>query len=119
MPVVTLSCTEVTTAHELANKNVPGSISSFNSRPVSAANDSNASLTRAPTTARSVELSYDMRPTLYPPPRLSVVTVGNSRHRSSDIPLTFCHRRVAPTSDVRVNANHPEVMPLDDLLHFG
>mmetsp|Transcript_12612 Transcript_12612/g.45357 ORF Transcript_12612/g.45357 Transcript_12612/m.45357 type:complete len:332 (-) Transcript_12612:436-1431(-) len=90
-PVVTLSCTVHTIAQLFASRNVPGSISSLNSLPVSFANASKSALTGAPTTARSVLFSYAIRPTLYPPPRFSVSTVGNSRHRSKLIPDVFCH----------------------------
>mmetsp|Transcript_10035 Transcript_10035/g.42205 ORF Transcript_10035/g.42205 Transcript_10035/m.42205 type:complete len:290 (+) Transcript_10035:260-1129(+) len=91
VPVVTLSCTVVTIAHELASRKVPGSISRRSSVPVSALYASNSSFTGAPTICRSVDFSYAMRPTLYPPPRFSVFTVGNSRHRSNDMPLVFIH----------------------------
>mmetsp|Transcript_34944 Transcript_34944/g.76885 ORF Transcript_34944/g.76885 Transcript_34944/m.76885 type:complete len:239 (+) Transcript_34944:741-1457(+) len=87
-PVVTMSWTVLRRAPALATRKVPGSISSASSRPVRCANCSNASLTGAPTVCKSVDFSPLIRPTLYPPPRLSTRTVGSCSHRPSDRPET-------------------------------
>mmetsp|Transcript_3852 Transcript_3852/g.11181 ORF Transcript_3852/g.11181 Transcript_3852/m.11181 type:complete len:344 (+) Transcript_3852:739-1770(+) len=90
-PVVAMSCTVETRQPEFATRNVPGSISRSSWRPVRAANSSKAPLTGSPTTARSVDASCAMRPTLYPPPRLSEATVGIFSQRASERPETRCH----------------------------
>mmetsp|Transcript_8789 Transcript_8789/g.11191 ORF Transcript_8789/g.11191 Transcript_8789/m.11191 type:complete len:256 (+) Transcript_8789:729-1496(+) len=89
--VETLSCTEATRAPEFATKKVPGSISSFSSRPVSFANSSKATFTAPPQSWRSVDFSPCTRATLYPPPRLRVLTSLNCLQRSSESPDTFVH----------------------------
>mmetsp|Transcript_22195 Transcript_22195/g.57021 ORF Transcript_22195/g.57021 Transcript_22195/m.57021 type:complete len:289 (-) Transcript_22195:341-1207(-) len=90
-PVLISSCTRASSAPALATRKVPGSISSLSSRPCLAANASNAALTGSPTVAMLVEGSSSMRPTLKPPPRLTVRTSGSCAASPSVRSATDCH----------------------------
>mmetsp|Transcript_34272 Transcript_34272/g.41978 ORF Transcript_34272/g.41978 Transcript_34272/m.41978 type:complete len:274 (+) Transcript_34272:446-1267(+) len=91
-PVVnTLSCTVLTNAPAIATRNVPGSISSFNSLPpFSSLNSRKACATGSPTSCRSVLGSPGLRPTLYPPPKFNAVTVSNTLQKLRDDFATCC-----------------------------
>mmetsp|Transcript_8206 Transcript_8206/g.16182 ORF Transcript_8206/g.16182 Transcript_8206/m.16182 type:complete len:222 (-) Transcript_8206:236-901(-) len=91
VPVWTMSWTEATSAPALATRNVPGSISMCSLRPCFCPNSSNTSLTTAQSVCRFVPFSDAIRPTLYPPPRLSVVTSENFSHSPIDNPVHLRH----------------------------
>lgn len=86
----TLSYTKLTNAPDMAIKKVPGSISKCNCLPVSLANFLNSSATGSPIFYKSVVVSYGLRPTLYPPPKLHEVTVCQYLQNSNDLIATSC-----------------------------